>query len=1396
MRDTTIWGSRRSQGRLGFAVSLILLVILGTIARGSATLAEEISAAIYPDLYPLYGRDQEGRPDGFAIDLMKELAKRDHMNVNYVPYPTWGAVVDALNQREADVAPMLVVTPEREKRVLFTRPFETWHVVLFVRSEDSGLKDLDDLAGRKVAVTANSVVEETLRHRQPQVQVVPFATIGYSLFALISGEVSAVAVGEPAMWHAARQAELTERIKTIGAPLTELSLALAVRPDRPQLRDRLNDQLVAFLGSTEYQRLYAKWHSAPPPTWTGQRVAWTIGLALGALLLVVIIGVGLHRRRANRRLEQSVRRLSGVLNNIPDLAWLRDCDGRIVAVNEAFAAACGQPVEEIVGKTQLDVWPAGPVHGGKDAAEVVRTRQPRRTEERVVNADGNEHWIETIKSPIFDDRRQVIGTTAIARDITERKQMEVALRASEARLALALQFAGSGTWDYDVRSKQLYWSEAQFRNFGYPVQPDGLANFDMWRARVHPDDVDRVWSAFRTAIVNHTLYATSYRIIHPKDGRIAWIDAKARMFFDGEGKLLRVLGLSRDITERKLAEDKLRESEERYALALLFSGVGSWDWDVRTNQTIWSENHFRLLGYTPALDSCATFAMWLDRVHPDDRTQMLRELEEARANRAVFSSCYRIIRADTGETIWIDARGRYFYDTDGNAVRMLGVIRDVTARKQAENALLENEARLRRFIECAPVAIAMFDRDMRYLAVSRRFITDYKLEQYKLIGQSHYDVFPDLPPNWRDVHRRCLHGAIERSEGDCFVRADGTCHWQRWEVQPWHEPNGAIGGITVFAEDISARKAAEDALLHEKERAQITLHSIGDAVITTNADGKIDYLNPVAERLTGWTCIEARGRPLSEVLCIVDEDTDEQVIDPVAICLREGRTAELADKILIDRCGNRRAIEDSASPIRQPDGQILGAVLVFHDVSDKKRMAKQLQYDAAHDALTGLINRREFERRLERALESAKQHGLDHALCYFDLDQFKVVNDAAGHAAGDTLLQRVRGMLAGKFRDRDTLARLGGDEFALLLESCGTAEAVRIAESIVNTFRDWRFVWEGRVFQVGASAGVVPITARSLSTADILSKADVACYTAKERGRGRVHLYRDSVAGRSKHHAELLVAATLTDALEQQRFRLFAQPIVALSADEPTTVSRHEVLIRLLDADGRLIDPGGFVPAAERYGLMPAIDRWVIATAFAAYEGSVTAAEGGEISINLSGASLNSEELLTFVLTQFDRYHIPHDRICFEITETAAIHHLEHATQFVNELRRRGSRIALDDFGGGVSSFLYLRMLAADYLKIDGSFVQSMVENSADEAVVSAINDVGHKMGFATIAECATSDAIVDRLRRLGVDYAQGEALGMPRSLEVALAGEKVVSVTERTRSQGETGRRRWTSTS
>ena len=491
--------------------------------------------------------------------------------------------------------------------------------------------------------------------------------------------------------------------------------------------------------------------------------------------------------------------------------------------------------------------------------------------------------------------------------------------------------------------------------------------------------------------------------------------------------------------------------------------------------------------------------------------------------------------------------------------------------------------------------------------------------------------------------------------------------------------------------------------------------------------------------------------------------------NPVARCRKDGAIEGLVSHtILISRDGQEHAIEGSVAPIRWREGAVLGRVLAFHDVSETRRMARQLPHDGAHDALTGLINRREFAGRLERALASAKRYGSQHALCYFDLDQFKLINDTAGHAAGDALLKQVQGLMSGKFRERDTLARVGGDEFALLLENCGLDEAIRIAEIIVATFREWRFVCEGRAFHVGVSVGVVAITADVESAAQLLSQADVACHAAKEEGRGRVYAYRKDGVEPSPHRDQMLVSETLRNALEQNRFRLFCEPIVELSGDATDPRPRYELLIRLLDAKGRLVLPKAFIPAAERYGIMRAIDRWVIDTAFRAYAGTF-ASRGLEIAINISGDFLNDDDFPKFVLEHLEASSVPADRVCFDITETAAIYNLDRAVEFVTRVKTVGSRVALDDFGSGLSSLTYLRLLPADYLKIDGSLVRDMVNSPRDEALVAAINQVGHALGITTIAEYAHSTAIVDRLRQLGVDCAQGYAFGSPMPLEEML---------------------------
>ncbi|MEK7206600.1 MAG: EAL domain-containing protein [Pseudomonadota bacterium] len=461
---------------------------------------------------------------------------------------------------------------------------------------------------------------------------------------------------------------------------------------------------------------------------------------------------------------------------------------------------------------------------------------------------------------------------------------------------------------------------------------------------------------------------------------------------------------------------------------------------------------------------------------------------------------------------------------------------------------------------------------------------------------------------------------------------------------------------------------------------------------------------------------------------------------------------------LVNRHGHEFAVEDSAAPIRLQDGRIVGAVMVFKDVSEKRRLIQRISHQARHDSLTGLVNRLEFHHQLERFLDNVRSNDSEHALCYLDLDQFKVINDTCGHTAGDALLQQISLLLKKHARTGDIVARLGGDEFGLLLGNCPPSKAEEIARVLCQAIGEIRFPWEDKIFEVGVSIGLVPVTTDSENPKQLLSHADVACYAAKDHGRNRVHVYTVDDQDLSRRERELHWASMISGALEQNRFRLYVQQIVCLDNSQARPRNHYEVLLRMLDSDGKEISPGVFIPAAERYNLMPSVDEWVIHHTLAHLEKHLHrfGSEGISLAINLSGNSLNREKLQTYIEEQFTRFSVPPQMICFEITETAVIHNLAQTSEFIRALKKLGCQFALDDFGSGLSSFTYLKNLPVDYLKIDGSFVRDMVNNRINDAMVAAINNIGHVMGILTIAEFVENKAILERLRELGVDYAQG----------------------------------------
>ncbi|MGF1477867.1 MAG: EAL domain-containing protein [Cyanophyceae cyanobacterium] len=562
-----------------------------------------------------------------------------------------------------------------------------------------------------------------------------------------------------------------------------------------------------------------------------------------------------------------------------------------------------------------------------------------------------------------------------------------------------------------------------------------------------------------------------------------------------------------------------------------------------------------------------------------------------------------------------------------------------------------------------------------------------------------------------------------------------------------------------------AERQRLDKLWTSEELAQVTLQSLGDAVIATDWRGRVRYLNPAAEQLTGWTTAETAGKPFSEAFKLVREDTEQPLENLVERILQARKTIKLFDRlVLIARNGSQQAVDISATPIGCYQGVLVGTVLVLRDNTRSRNLAHQLTWQATHDTLTKLINRRGFKQYLAEAIASA-QHNTQHALCYLDLDQFKVVNDTCGHVAGDELLCQVSALLKKQIRSTDLLARLGGDEFGLLLYNCPIEKAEQIAHTLQRQIQEFRFVWDGKSFTIGASLGLVEIDRSSQNLNSILGAADAACYGAKERGRNCIQVYRSNDEQLVRQRGERQWILRINSALEEDRFCLYAQKIAPIGTADAV---HYEILLRLRDEQGALVPPMAFIPAAERYSLMTTIDRWVIRTFFEGYSRYYQASPSDSTvyTINLSGTTVNSDRFTDFLKEQFAEHGVPPQAICFEITETTAVGNLARAAQLIGELKQLGCRFALDDFGSGMSSLAYLKNLPVDYLKIDGSFVKNITSDRVNYALVECFNRVGQVMGMQTVAEFVENDATLEKLRHLGVNYAQGYGIGKPGPLE------------------------------
>lgn len=569
--------------------------------------------------------------------------------------------------------------------------------------------------------------------------------------------------------------------------------------------------------------------------------------------------------------------------------------------------------------------------------------------------------------------------------------------------------------------------------------------------------------------------------------------------------------------------------------------------------------------------------------------------------------------------------------------------------------------------------------------------------------------------------------------------------------------------------DIALYKFKVDQALKRQEHwLSAILHSIEDGIIATGKEGKIQFMNPVAENITGWKEEEATERTLGMVFQLYYGPDETMVNFPDVLTDEEESPFIFKDCILRNRAGATIHTDGSLAAIRDRDGKLDGQVLAFRDTTEMRRMSETITYQASHDTLTGLSNREEFSEKLKLAIADSRAGGDENAFIFMDIDQFKVVNDLCGHTAGDELLLKTTTVIKSVTRSSDLSARLGGDEFGILLSGANVNQATEIAQRLQSRLRETKLIWDKHVFNITTSMGIVMISGQDQDIHDVFAAADDACYIAKDAGGNKIKLYNVEENLFAKRRGEMQWISRLTKALEEDRFQLYYQPIEPISVTN-TGMKKCELLIRMIDQEGNIIMPADFIPAAERYNLMPAVDRWVVQNAFRAYKLLSDEMEPESnpyfFTINLSGAFLADETSLDFLVYEFQEYGVPPSAFCFEVTETEAISNMKTASHFITELKKIGSTFALDDFGSGFSSFNYLKLLPLDYLKIDGMFVKDMDMDPVNRAMVEAINSMGKVMKIKTIAEFVGNETILTELASIGVDYGQGYHFAKPAPL-------------------------------
>lgn len=1044
------------------------------------------------------------------------------------------------------------------------------------------------------------------------------------------------------------------------------------------------------------------------------------------------------RKEVERRHEE----LTFAIENSADCVYLFDASGGIFYTNTTACNTLGYSRDEILRMTVMDFTPGFPRAEWPGHIEQIRQGVPPF----VVRHHRKDDTTLPVEVSVTC---KALGDTeifcALARDVTERHEAERRNR----ELGFIIDNAMDAVYTYDVSGRIHYVNEAAVAETGY--SRDELREMSIWD--LDPDLNEEMWVRgwAESRRRGHVILESRHR---RKDGTTFPVEISQgiTVIEDAEYSCAFV----RNISERKQVE-----AENEKLLAAMENAMDAvYIFDSQGYIQHANRSALRELGYSleelrgmRIRDIDPTVAD-----SPERETQRQERWQQAReGEQTIFETSH--MRKD-GSTFPVECSHNTIDIADGETIG-ISFVRNISERKEEE----KNLQFLQSSINSAGDAI-FITRNNAILYANQTACSELGYTHEELLQLSvtdinlEYEKFTEDIAKWR-----------EQGVDDVFTvetlhkHKDGTTFPVETHLRIIRH-DGESYNCTVVR-DITERKKVEAALQESEERFRVITETSPVALLISRiSDGTTLYANKQAEYLFGLPHSRLIGESLTNLFG--SPDARNHILETL-----QSSKPIFGREILLHREDETRlCISMNARSIRLQDEDVICCAML--DITEAYELAEQLSYQARYDSLTNLVNRREFQNHLQRVIVSADKNNSENALCYLDLDQFKIVNDTCGHVAGDELLRQIGQLLQDNVRKRDILARLGGDEFAILLENCNLQQAERVANAIRQSVQDFRFHWEEHTFNIGVSIGLVPIASRSETATDVLRRADTACYEAKDMGRNRIHIYHTDDEELTKRHGEMQWISRINEALEENRLQLWAQKIIPLNPNNENG-EHYEILLRMQDRNGSIISPGAFLPTAERYDIAPRIDRWVITTILNWYsQNPVELKRLGICSINLSGQSLSDKELLNYIINYFETSKLPAYKFCFEITETAAIANLAYATHFIKTLKEHGCRFALDDFGSGLSSFAYLKNLPVDFIKIDGLFVKDILDDPIDLAMVKSINEICHVMNKTTIAEFVESREIQEKLREVGVDYAQGYAIDRPAPLINASDVQKI----------------------